>query len=104
MGLQALYIREDNLVKLKKEKNMSELINNLLSEYYGDKRSEEQIISDVKTKIDLDEVKRKRLEEFKISFFNTNPNATPEDLDKFLDNSSTEFKARMGIKQKDLNT
>jgi predicted restriction endonuclease len=60
MGVRTIYFRDEIEEKLKKEQNRSGLINDLLEKYFNNpqsKMSEEEIIEDVKKKIQANEEK-----------------------------------------------
>ena len=61
---QTISLDYDLVQKLRGEANASGLINQLLTSHYGDPRSEEQIIDDVKAKIAEKEAKIKHEKKF----------------------------------------
>ena len=64
MGTQILYFNDEMLLKLKKEENMSKLINELLINHYKEKSlTEEQIIEEVKRRIAAREERERREKE-----------------------------------------
>ena len=68
MPNQVIYMNDENYQKLRKEDNMSELVNKLLKNYFEENSmTEEQIIQQVKNRIiNRDNEERNRIEQEKI--------------------------------------